>query len=965
MAVGSSWSSDLATRPYFAAVCLRSGIVGPELPHRIAQMLLAFERYGMLAGAVTIGAIRHGDRVAIRDERGDVTYRELDERTNALANAWRAHGLQPGDGVAILVRNHRGFLEAVFAAAKCGAKIILLNTSFAGPQIREVAEREGTDLLVYDDEYSLDPGGRGAAARPLARVGGRRGGASREGRRLAGVADRRRRHQPRRRKPGRAPKIVILTSGTTGTPKGAPRDEPRSLGLLGGLLSKVPFRARETTELAVPMFHALGFASMALGLALGSTLVVRRHFDPEATLDSLEDNRATALVVVPVMLQRMLELGEDAVAARDTSSLKVIFVSGSALSVDLVKRSLKAFGPVVYNMYGSTEVAYATIATPKDLAEEPGSVGKVVRGVVVKILDDDGEEVQAGATGRIFVGNAAQFEGYTGGETKEQIEGLMSSGDVGHFDREGRLFIDGRDDEMIVSGGENVFPAEVEELLAGHEAIEEAAVDRRRRREVRPAAEGLRGPARRRASSPRTTVKAYVKDNLARYKSPARRRVPGRAAAQPHRQGAQARARGRGDGATRGTATRGQAATPRTRPSHVPPTYGPPFASYQAEIFLRGLGGERARSIRSRLAELARVAQETADPQAFDYVVGGAGTEDTMRANEEAFRRWRIVPRMLRDVSVRDLSATVLGTPVPGPGGPGARGGPGDRASRRRAGIGARGGGGRPAHGGEHDVDARRWRTSPPQATRPKWFQLYWPADRELAASFLVAGRGRRLPGDHRHRSTPSSPAGSRGTSSAAGSHSSRASASPTTCPIRSSARGWPSLPRRILQAAVGEFVGVFTNPRLTWEDLEFLRSRTDAADRAQGHPPSRRRPRRPRARDGRRGRLQPRRPPGRRGDRLPGRTAGHRRRGRRRPGGAARQRHPLGRRHRQGARAGRRRGPAGPPLRLGAGRGRRGRGACAVLRAILAELDLTLGLSGHTAPGQLHPGVLVREGAG
>src|SRR6202020_3666579 len=113
---------------YFAAVCIRSGMVRPELPHKLAQMLLAFERHGLLAGAVTIGAIRGGDQVAIRDERGDVTYRELDERTNALANAWRERGLKPGDGVAILVRNHRGFMEAVFAAAKLGAKIILLNT---------------------------------------------------------------------------------------------------------------------------------------------------------------------------------------------------------------------------------------------------------------------------------------------------------------------------------------------------------------------------------------------------------------------------------------------------------------------------------------------------------------------------------------------------------------------------------------------------------------------------------------------------------------------------------------------------------------------------------------------------------------------------------------------------------------------------------------------------------------------
>jgi fatty-acyl-CoA synthase len=503
---------------YFAAVCIRSGMVGPELPHRVAQMLLAFERHGMLAGAVTIGAIRHGDRVAIRDERGDVTYKELDERTNALANAWRDEGLRPGDGVAVLVRNHRGFLEAVFAAAKLGAKIILLNTSFAGPQIREVAEREGTDLLVYDDEYAevlkgVDPPqGRWRAwvdeeAQHPEKV---------EDSLETLIANGDTGAPPRA---GRPPKIVILTSGTTGTPKGAPRDEPKSLGIIGGLLSKVPFHARETTELAVPMFHALGFAGMALGLALGSTLVVRRHFDPEATLDSLQDNEATAMIVVPVMLQRMLELPDNKVAARDTSHLKVIFVSGSALSVDLVKRSMKAFGPVVYNMYGSTEIAYATIATPTDLADEPGSVGKVVRGVVVKILDDDGEEVGAEVSGRIFVGNSAQFEGYTGGETKEQIKGLMSSGDVGHFDDKGRLFIDGRDDEMIVSGGENVFPAEVEDLLAGHEAIAEAAVigvDDEKFGQRLKAFVVVRGGKK----LSEDEIKGYVKDNLARYKTP-------------------------------------------------------------------------------------------------------------------------------------------------------------------------------------------------------------------------------------------------------------------------------------------------------------------------------------------------------------------------------------------------------------------------------------------------------------
>jgi len=497
---------------YFAALCVRSGMVGLEPPHRLAQTLLAFERYGMLGAAGAVGAIRHGDRVAVIDERGELTYRQLDERANAIANAWRKHGLQAGEGVAILVRNHRGFLESVFAAAKCAARIILLNTSFAGPQIREVAEREGTDLLVYDDEYSemLE----GIEDPPRGRY---RAWADDQGEDTleALIADGDSSAPPR---PSSEAKVTILTSGTTGTPKGAPRSAPKSLGLVGGLLSKVPFRAREVTELCVPMFHALGFAQALVGIGLGSTLVVRRRFDPETTLKSVEEHRASAMVMVPVMLQRTLELGEEKINRYDHSSLRIIFLSGSALPAPVTQRALRTFGPVIYNLYGSTEIAYATIATPEDLQDDPATVGKVVRGSMVKIFDEEGRELPPGQTGRIFVGNLSQFEGYTGGGSKEEIQGLLSSGDVGHFDEQGRLYIDGRDDEMIVSGGENVFPAEVEELLARHEQIEEAAVIG-----VDDEQFGQRLKAfvvRRGDSLSEEDVKNYVKENLARYKVP-------------------------------------------------------------------------------------------------------------------------------------------------------------------------------------------------------------------------------------------------------------------------------------------------------------------------------------------------------------------------------------------------------------------------------------------------------------
>jgi fatty-acyl-CoA synthase len=498
---------------YFAIVCIRAGMVGLELPHRTAQILLGFERHGLLGGAVAMGGVRNGDRIAVSDERGELSYVQMHERSNALANAWRQHGLQPGEGVAILARNHRGFLDAVFAAAKCGAKIVLLNTSFAGPQIREVAGREGTDLLVHDDEYADQLDG----IEP--RRGRWRAWVEQPGEdTLDALIEGSNANAPPRA--GTAPRIVILTSGTTGTPKGAPRSEPRSLGLIGGMLSKVPLRARETTELCAPMFHALGFTHAMLAIALGSTLVVRRRFDPDETLASLEAHGASALVVVPVMLQRILDrLDQEEHAHRDLGNLRIVFVGGSQLGAELCKRAMAKLGPIVYNLYGSTEVAYATIATPADLKPEPATVGKVVRGSVVKVLDEQGEEVPPGTTGEIFVGNTSQFEGYTGGGSKGAVGRLISSGDLGHFNEQGRLFIDGRADDMIISGGENVFPGEVEELLSAHEAVTEAAVlgveDEKFGQRLKAFVVARDG-----AELTEDQVKDYVRDNLAGYKTP-------------------------------------------------------------------------------------------------------------------------------------------------------------------------------------------------------------------------------------------------------------------------------------------------------------------------------------------------------------------------------------------------------------------------------------------------------------
>ncbi len=494
-----------------AAYAVRSGLVRPQSPQSLLRMASAFAVHGGLGALPSVAAIRYPDRLAVIDELGSLSFVQLDEQSNALANGMRSRGFRPGEGVAILARNHRWFLVSLFAAAKCGARIVLLNTDFAGPQIREVANREGTDLLIHDDEYA---GMLEGVEPPRGRL---RAWADTPGPDTvsAVVAASSTSAPPRA---GHA-RIVLLTSGTTGTPKGATRKEPRSLEPLGALLERVPFRTREVVELPAPMFHTLGFAMAMLAVGFGSTLVVRRRFDPAAVVDSLHTHRATTMVAVPVMLQRLVDLDASSYEGKDLSALRIVFVAGSQLGADLCVRVTERFGPVVHNLYGSTEVAYATIATPADLAAEPGTVGRPVRGTTVRLYDDEGKPVPHGQVGRIFVGNSIQFDGYTGGGGKEVIDGLMSTGDVGHFDSAGLLFVDGRDDDMIVSGGENVFPGEVEELLASHPAVREVSVvgapdDRHGQRlvafVVRRSGKKLTEDA----------VKQHVSDNLARYKTP-------------------------------------------------------------------------------------------------------------------------------------------------------------------------------------------------------------------------------------------------------------------------------------------------------------------------------------------------------------------------------------------------------------------------------------------------------------
>ena len=275
-------------------------------------------------------------------------------------------------------------------------------------------------------------------------------------------------------------------------------------------------RSGEATVIGPPLFHGTGLILALLSIGLGSTLVLRRRFDPAVLLEDIERHRATAICVVPVMLQRVLALDEDEVRKRELSSLRVAFCAGSQLPAEVALRTMDLLGDVIYNLYGSTEVSVATLATPADLRDAPTTVGRPTLGSRVRLFDDDGRPAPRGAAGRIFVGTTSPFEGYTGGGGKDIIDGLLSTGDVGHFDAKGRLYIDGRDDDMIISGGENIFPAEIEGCLLTHPSVSDAAVIG-----VDDAEFGQRLRAFVVASDATADqLKAHVRDNLARYKVP-------------------------------------------------------------------------------------------------------------------------------------------------------------------------------------------------------------------------------------------------------------------------------------------------------------------------------------------------------------------------------------------------------------------------------------------------------------
>ena len=455
-----------------------AGAASPKAPLGLALAFPWLIGRGPSLGIVSqMNAVVLGHKIALYDRNGSVSWKELDLLANRAANALRDIGLRGNDRVALLLRNGREMVTVALGAQKLGIVACPLNTWAKPKELKSLLEQADPKVLVYDTAHAEQVAKCDTGGIELLYVGDPKGAL--EGSRsldevLEDSADGP--PPPFTRDRGSA-KIVIHTSGTTGTPKGAQRNASAAgMGALANLVSVVPYHRDDIVFCPAPMFHSFGLLTFVVCAGLGTTMVLPEKFDPEESLRLIEEHGATAASFVPVMIKRIVSLPDEVKARYDLSSLRVVLASGSAISPELRAAATELFGEVLYDLYGSTEIGWVTIATPEAMKSRPKTVGQPVPGIEIAVFSSDGEKLGANETGELYIKSDTLFEGYTSGESKDERDGYMSIGDVGRVDEEGYLFIEGRADDMVIVGGENVYPIEIEEVIEAIDGVEEAAV---------------------------------------------------------------------------------------------------------------------------------------------------------------------------------------------------------------------------------------------------------------------------------------------------------------------------------------------------------------------------------------------------------------------------------------------------------------------------------------------------------
>ncbi|MBE1537400.1 AMP-binding protein [Actinomadura algeriensis] len=469
------------------------------------------------------------DEPALIDERGSTGWRELNERTDRLAAALRALGLGVGDAIAIHSGNRREYFELMCAAGHIGLRYVLVNWHWTAGELRYVLTDSGARALFSEDAFGgiAREGADGLALDARVAIGDPIDGfvpyeefvASGEEGEIP------------------APSMgapMIYTSGTTGRPKGvsrkmlgagAPIETSKLVADGFGEILRIPEGGRSL--LVGPVYHSAQWLWSQAFLLGGRAVVMRRDFDPAETLRLIDEHRITNVHLVPTQFVRMLRLDEGVRAAFDGSSLVSVWHGAAPCSPEIKRRMIEWFGPVVHEYYGSTESSVNSVITAGEWLERPGSVGRPLPTTEVHVLREDGEPAASGEAGKLwfrYVGG--EDVEYWGDEAKTRSihrdDGLFTTGDIGFLDDDGYLFLADRAIDMIISGGVNIYPAEIEGVLITHPAVRDVAVfgvpDEEFGEQVKAAVELTEGAEPSDALT--GELIAHVRDKLAGYKAP-------------------------------------------------------------------------------------------------------------------------------------------------------------------------------------------------------------------------------------------------------------------------------------------------------------------------------------------------------------------------------------------------------------------------------------------------------------
>ncbi|TVU56420.1 AMP-binding protein [Corynebacterium aurimucosum] len=425
------------------------------------------------------------ERLALIDDDGALTYRQLRDHSRTFARWLRSLGLDE-IRLGVMARNGRGIITPLAAKGYAGAHIFLLNVGSSPEQLAGCIEENRINVLVIDDEFidrlapadGPNPTNSASPIDGLHVVIGHESGAEIPAELAQAASLRKIVENPRDVEKHKLPTwpkhghIVLMSSGTTGIPKGIMRPEPTLPVVVASIVDAVPWRGDQKVQMTASIFHTWGWACLNIALGLRNTIVTRRVFDPAAALDDIQRYQLDGLLSSPVFFRQMVEVDPD--SAYYTSSLKFIASAGHALTPEIVKETHERFGPILCNVYGSTELALASTATMEEVAKDPTIGGKIASGTKLRILDEEGNAVPRGEVGEIYLTNSTALIGYTNPKIPlNKVDGLISIGDLGYIDPDGYLHVVGRADDMIIVGGENVHPQSVTEVLEAMPGIAE------------------------------------------------------------------------------------------------------------------------------------------------------------------------------------------------------------------------------------------------------------------------------------------------------------------------------------------------------------------------------------------------------------------------------------------------------------------------------------------------------------